>query len=415
MYNTADYETIKSCRSCGNLQLERIFEFGEVPLANALLTDEQLNKPEPKYPLELVFCPTCSLVQITATVSPDVLFRDYFYFSSFSETWRRHSQDLAEHLIQTRKLDSKSLVVEIASNDGCLLQYFVRAGIPVLGIDPALNVAQVAEERGVPTLTEFFGVDLARRLRNKNRTADVVIANNVLAHVADLNGFVRGVRMLLKQDGVAVFEVPYVKDLIDRNEFDTIYHEHLCYFSLTALDALFRWHDLLIADVKRLDTHGGSLRLCVTRPAAAVSREEVRELLAKEVEWGVYSFDFYRGFGNKVKQLKVVLTDLLLGLKLRGRRLAGYGAGAKASILLNGLGIGQDVLEFVVDRSKYKQGRYVPGCHLPIFAPIKLLETVPDYVLLLTWNFAHEILEQMEEYRRRGGKFILPIPEVKIV
>lgn len=409
------YEIITRCRACGNIKLNEILSLGSIPLANSLLTAEQLKQPEPKYPLDLVFCPTCSLAQITATVAPEVLFRDYFYFSSVSETMLLHAQEMVEKLMRLQNLNRESLVIEIASNDGYLLQYFLRKDIPALGIDPALNVAKVAAERGVTTLTEFFGIELARKLREQGKEADVIIANNVLAHVADLKGFVQGIKTLLKKSGVAVFEVPYIKDLVDRSEFDTIYHEHLCYYSLTALDALFKQYDLLIADVERQDIHGGSLRIYVTHTASAGDRVRVRQLLNEELAWGVHRFDFYANFGKRVQQLREILNDLLFGLKSRNRAIAGYGAGAKGSILLNTFGIGNNVLDYVVDRSPYKQGHYMPGCHLPVFAPTKLLEAMPNYVLLLTWNFGKEILTQQAEYIHRGGKFIVPIPEVKIV
>jgi SAM-dependent methyltransferase len=388
-----------------------------MPLANALLVAEQLTQQEPTYPLDLAFCPHCSLVQITETVPPEKLFREYLYFSSFSETLLRHSEELVGRLIASRSLDSKSLVVEIACNDGYLLQYYHRRGIPVLGIEPAVNIARFArEERGLRILCEFFGEALARQLRER---ADVIHAHNVLAHVADLNGFVHGIQLLLKEDGLAVIEVPYVKDLIDQCEFDTIYHEHLCYFSLTALNHLFQRHNLVIQDVEHIPIHGGSLRLCVAadggQQRAADRRSAVRSLLAEEAAWGVDRLDFYQGFAGRVENSKRLLRTLLLRLKQEGKRLAAYGAAAKGSTLLNYCGLGQEVLDFVVDRSTYKQGRYMPGVHLPVYGPERLLETMPDYVLLLAWNLAGEILEQQAEYCQRGGQFIIPIPEVKVV
>ncbi|MFH1039284.1 MAG: class I SAM-dependent methyltransferase [PVC group bacterium] len=406
---------ISQCRLCGEKKLEPVFSFGMVPLANSLLADEQLELPEPAYPLDLVFCPRCTLVQITYTVPPETLFRHYLYFSSFSDTVLEHSHRLVNRLIESRNLSADSLVVELASNDGYLLKYFVQAGIPVQGIDPARNVAAEAEKRGVPTWMEFFTATLAARLREERKPADVIIANNVLAHVADLNDFVEGIKILLGKNGVAVIEVPSIKQLIDHQEFDTIYHEHLCYFSITALDYLFKSHDLLLSEIEEIDIHGGSLRLHVTHPAAAGDRPTVKQLLAEEEAWGVHTFAFYQDFADRIKWLQTVVCDLLRGLKKQGRSIAGYGAAAKGSILLNTFGLGADVLDFVVDRSTYKQGKYMPGVHVPISPPARLLEEMPDYVLLLAWNFRQEILEQQAEYRHRGGHFIIPIPEVKIV
>ena len=407
---------IAGCRSCGSPRIETILSLGEMPLANALLRDEDLGRPEPRHPLELAFCPSCSLVQITETVPPAELFREYVYFSSFSDTMLLHARELVGRLVRERGLGAGSLAVEVASNDGYLLQYYQEAGVPVLGIEPARNVAAVAvAERGIPTLTEFFGLELARQLAAEGRRADVLHANNVLAHVADLNGFAAGIRVLLAEGGVAVVEVPYLGEMIPRLEFDTIYHEHLCYFSLTALAGLFRRHELEIADVEVIALHGGSLLLRVAHAGAGAGSPQVAELLERERVLGMTAHAYYRDFAPRVEAWRERFRGFLEEHKRSGQRLAAYGAAAKGSTLLNYAGVGRELIDFVVDRSKHKQGRYMPGVHLPILPPSALLEEMPDAVVLLAWNFEAEILAQQAEYRRRGGRFVVPIPEVAFV
>jgi SAM-dependent methyltransferase len=390
-------------------------ELGEMPLPDALLAAAELSGPEPRFPLEVAFCADCSLVQILEEVPPEQLFVDnYLYFSSFSDGLIRHSRRHALRLIEERRLGRDSLVVEIASNDGYLLRNFVEHGIPVLGIDPAPTQAAAAEEAGVPTLTEFFGAELATRLRAEGRRADVIVANNVMAHTPTLNSFVEGLGILVADDGVITIENTYVKDLIDHCEFDTIYHEHFCYFSCSAVDRLMRRHGLYLNAVEHFPTlQGGTLRWHVG------PREDVqlsaRVFLEAEETQGLTSSEYYREFGSRVDGIRSELLELLNSLKAQGKSIAAYGAAAKGSTLLNYAGIDEGLVDFVVDRNVHKHGLFMPGVHIPIHGPQRLLERMPDYVLLLAWNYRDEVMAQQREYLERGGRFIVPVPSPRIL
>ena len=399
-----------TCRSCGVDNMLRFLSLGATPLTDAYIPLDRADEPEARYPLDVAFCPSCTLVQLLYTVPPEAIFRDYSYFSSFSETLLVHSREHARELIASRGLGPDSLVVELASNDGYLLRNFAGEDIPVLGIDPALGPADAAEAIGVPTLREFFGVELASRLRSEGKRADVVIANNVLAHVPDLNGFVESIATILADDGIAEIEVPYVREMIEGLEFDTIYHEHLCYFSVTALDALFDRHGLSLNRVQRFPIHGGTLRLTVGRRPQ--ERDTVRAHLEAEVAAGLDGFDFYRGFGDRVVALQESLREMLERFREQGERIAAYGAAAKGTVLLNSSGIGADLISFVADKSPHKQGKLMPGVGIPIVPPERVLDEMPDHVLLLAWNFRDEIVQEQRPYLEAGGRFIVPIPSL---
>ena len=411
----AALENVPSCRSCGADGLKTFLQLGQMPLPDALLRADQVGGHEPRYPLDVAFCPSCSLVQILEEVEPEELFVDnYLYFSSFSEGLLRHSREHAFRLIEERELGPESLVVELASNDGYLLKNFVERGVPVLGIDPAPDQAEAAEAAGVPTLREFFGADVARRLVAEGRRADVIIANNVMAHTPELNSFVEGISILLADHGVATIENTYVKNLIDHTEFDTIYHEHFCYFSCTAVDELMRRHGLSLVRVEHFPAlQGGTLRWWVARTDAI--EESARAFLDAEKAERLTEFGYYEAFGERVEGIRTDLLELLRGLKQEGKTIAAYGAAAKGSTLINYVGIGRELVDFVVDRNVHKQGLHMPGTHLPIRDPAALLEDRPDYVLLLAWNYKDEVMAQQPEYLAGGGRFVVPVPSPAVV
>ena len=409
--------TAGPCRFCG-AELEHTFcDLGMSPLSNAFLTAEQLQEMEPFYPLHVYVCGRCFLVQLQEFESPQHIFaEDYAYFSSYSDTWLEHARRYTEQMIGRFGLGPKSQVVEIASNDGYLLQYFKQKGVPVLGVEPAKNVAEAAVAKGIPTLTRFFGVKTARELVAQGTRADLLLGNNVLAHVPDLNDFVAGIQVILKPDGVLTMEFPHLQHLIEENQFDTIYHEHFSYFSFLAAQRVFARHGLQLFDVEEITTHGGSLRIYGRHAGqGGEPGERVRELVARERRLKFEDLETYRKFSGRVQETKLQLLEFLISVKRAGKRVVGYGAPAKGNTLLNYCGIRSDFLEFTVDRSPHKQNTFLPGTHIPVHAPERIDEVKPDYVLILPWNIKDEIVKQMAHIRSWGGKFVVPIPKVKVL
>ena len=411
----ADLNSDHRCRLCGDGLEHTFVDLGMSPLCESFLAPRQLDAMEPYFPLHVLVCGSCFLVQLKEYVSPEHIFREYAYFSSYSTSWVAHAKRYCETITQRLGLGSDSLVVELASNDGYLLQHFLPLGVPVLGIEPAVNVAKVATDKGIPTRTEFFGVQLADNLVAEGKRADLIVGNNVLAQVPDLNDFVAGMARLLKPEGVITLEFPHLERLIAENQFDTIYHEHFSYFSLITIERLAARHQLKLIDVEELPTHGGSLRVHLahaasTRPITTT----VPALLARERRLGFEDVATYSSFGEQVKRTKRRLLSFLIQAKDQGKIICGYGAPGKGNTLLNYCGIGTDFLEFTVDRNPYKHGRFTPGMHIPIHGVEAVDARKPDYLLVLPWNLKDEIIQQMRHITAWGGKFIIPIPELAV-
>jgi len=406
-----------ACRFCGAPLGLSFADLGMSPPSNSFLQAADLNRMERFYPLHAWVCEQCFLVQLEEFETPEQIFSDYAYFSSYSESWLAHAQAYTQAMTARLGLNAASFVVEIASNDGYLLQYFVAQGVPVLGIEPAANVAAVAEKKGVPTLVKFFGTRTASELAAAGRKADLILGNNVLAHVPDLNDFVRGMALLLKPGGVVTMEFPHLLKLMQENQFDTIYHEHFSYISFVVAERVFAAHGLTLFDIDEIPTHGGSLRIYARHAAntALPVSAKVAALRAREQAAGLERADTYRSFAERVKATKRSLLKFLIGAKEAGKRVAGYGAPAKGNTLLNYCGVRTDLVEYTVDRSPHKQGRFLPGVHIPIHAPEKIMQARPDYVLILPWNLQQEIVAQMAGIRAWGGRFVVPIPETRVL
>ncbi len=406
-----------ACRFCGTGLSHTFVDLGSTPLANAYLKESDLTAVEPRYPLHARVCGECFLVQVQSVVPPEEIFGDYAYFSSYAASWVDHARRFAEASIEHFGLDAGSRVVEVASNDGYLLRHFVAKEIPVLGIEPAANVAAAAEQAGVPTEVRFFGRETARDLLARDLAADLLVGNNVLAHVPDLNDFVAGLALLLKPQGVLSMEFPHLLRLIEEVQFDTIYHEHFSYFSFLAVERIFTSHGLSVFEVERLPTHGGSLRVFARRADGAprAVSATVSMLRLEEQAAGLDHLRGYTGFAEKVAAVKSGLLDFLRGAKAEGKTVAAYGAAAKGNTLLNTCGVDCDLIHYVVDRNPHKQGHYLPGSRLPIHAPERIFETKPDYVLILPWNLRAEIVKSMGGIRDWGGRFVVPIPKVEVL
>jgi C-methyltransferase C-terminal domain/Putative zinc binding domain/Methyltransferase domain len=403
------------CRFCSAPLRRTFLDLGSSPLANAFRTAAQLREPEAFLPLHAYVCEACFLVQLEDVEAPEQIFSDYLYFSSFSNSWVEHARRYVEATIPRFGLGSESFVVELASNDGYLLQWFVARGVPVLGVEPAANVAAVAEERGVPSLVEFFGAESATRLAGERRRADLIVGNNVLAHVPALNDFVEGIRILLERDGVVTMEFPHLLRLIEATQFDTIYHEHFSYFSLLTVEQVFAAHGLRLFDVEELRSHGGSLRIYGCHlDGPHETTERISELREREEQAGLRSLETHDAFRERVGELKLEVLDFLLEARRAGRSVAGYGAAAKGVTLLNYCGIRSDLVEYVVDRSHHKQGLFMPGNRIPVHAPERIAETKPDYLLILAWNLKEEIMGQMAHVRKLGTTFVTPVPHVEV-